>query len=222
MNRRAHLIIVGGLLMVSSHGDAAAAAKQPEPVRQTAAAPDDLSPAVRSWLLKLARTSLVAYVKGEKVPDPVDPPAGVTNNAGCFVTLTKGGQLRGCIGYIEPTKPLYRAVIENAGNAALQDPRFPAVTASELPEIKLEVSVLTVPQPLEYKDPDDLLAKLVPGRDGIILEKGWAHSTFLPQVWDQLPDKVDFLQHLSLKGGMTVDGWKTATVKRYFAVHFSE
>jgi uncharacterized protein len=182
----------------------------------------DLPPELKSWLLKLARTSLDAYVKGEKVPDPADVPAAAKENAGCFVTLTKAGQLRGCIGYIEPIKPLYRAVIENAGNAALQDPRFPEVDKSELTEIKVEVSVLTVPQPLEYKDADDLPNKLVPGKDGIILEKGWAHSTFLPQVWDQLPDKIDFLQHLSLKGGMDMDGWKSAIVKRYYAVHFSE
>ena len=93
---------------------------------------------------------------------------------------------------------------------------------AELADIKVEVSVLTKPVPLDYKDPQDLLAKLVPGEDGIILTKGSYQSTFLPQVWEELPDKIEFLEHLSLKGGMPPDGWKTADVKRYRAIHFQE
>jgi AmmeMemoRadiSam system protein A len=138
------------------------------------------------------------------------------------VTLTKGGNLRGCIGNIEPVKPLFQGVIDNARSAALSDPRFPPVTPDELKDIVVEVSVLTEPTPLSFSSPQDLLEKLVPERDGIILEKGMARSTFLPQVWEQLPDKVEFLEHLAMKGGMQRDGWKTATVKRYFAIHFSE
>ena len=84
------------------------------------------------------------------------------------------------------------------------------------------MELLTRPMPLEYKDPEDLLQKLVPGVDGVILEQGPCQSTFLPQVWEQLPDKVQFLEHLSLKGGMPRDGWKTARVKHYRAEHFSE
>ena len=82
--------------------------------------------------------------------------------------------------------------------------------------------MLTRPMLLEHKDPEDLLQKLVPNVDGVILEQGPYQSTFLPQVWGQLPDKVQFLEHLSLKGGMPRDGWKTAQVKRYHAEHFSE
>jgi MEMO1 family protein len=181
-----------------------------------------LTPDEKGFLLKLARASLEASVKAEKLPLPADVPAGVKGNQGCFVTLTENGELRGCIGYIEPIKPLYQAVMENAGNAALSDPRFPRVTPAELASIKVEVSALTRPEPLDYKDPQDLLNKLVPTVDGIILQKGPYQSTFLPQVWEQLPDKVQFLEHLSRKGGMPPDGWKTANVKRYRAEHFSE
>jgi MEMO1 family protein len=201
---------------------AATSASPVEAKQKTSPIAEDIPTDVKQFLLKLARSSLESNVKGEKVIQPEQIPAITKSNKGCFVTLTKHGDLRGCIGYIEPIKPLFLAVMENARNAALSDPRFPAVSPQELKDIKLEISVLTEPQPLEYKDPQDLLNKLVPGRDGIILEKGWASSTFLPQVWDQLPDKVQFLEHLSLKGGMPADGWKTASVKRYFAIHFVE
>lgn len=180
--------------------------------------PDD----TRTYLLKLARASLDAAVKGGKEPSVADAPAFTREKRGCFVTLTVNGQLRGCIGYIEPIKPLCDAVVDNARNAALKDPRFPAVSARELESIRVEVSVLTRPKPLAFDGPDDLLDKLVPGRDGVILQKGFHQSTFLPQVWDQLPDKVQFLQRLSVKGGMAADGWKDASVKTYRAIHFEE
>ncbi|MBN1129484.1 MAG: AmmeMemoRadiSam system protein A, partial [Chitinispirillaceae bacterium] len=119
--------------------------------------------------------------------------------------------------------PLYLAVIENAKNAALSDPRFPRVTPPELPSIKIELSVLTKPFPLEYKNADDLLHKLIPDVDGVILQKGHHQSTYLPQVWEHFSgNKVKFLENLSLKAGLPSDGWKTALVKRYRAEHFSE
>ena len=182
----------------------------------------DLPADVKSFLLKLARESLEASVKKQAPPQPENPPEITKKRQGCFVTLTISGELRGCIGYIEGIKPLYEAVIDNAKNAALSDPRFPSVTPDELSRIRIEVSVLTPPVLLDYKDPQDLLNKLVPNEDGIILQKGFNQSTFLPQVWEQLPDKVQFLEHLSMKGGMPADGWKTATVKRYRAIHFQE
>ena len=187
-----------------------------------AASSSELAPEVKTFLLTLARQNLEAAVNDRPPVAPKDTPSVVREHCGCFVTLTKQGELRGCIGYIEGIKPLFEAVMDNAKNAALEDPRFPPVTPSELKGIKVEVSVLTKPQPLEYKDPQDLLNKLVPGEDGIILTSGFHQSTFLPQVWEQLSDKVDFLEHLSLKGGMPIDGWKTAKVKRYRAIHFQE
>jgi len=187
-------------------------------------APDKsmISDSDKTFLLKLAREALERAVKSEKPPSPADIPAACREMCGCFVTLTKAGELRGCIGYLEGIKPLWQAVIDNAKNAALNDPRFPAVAPQELQDIKVEVSVLTKPEPFEYKDPADLLSKLESGRDGLILSVGYRQSTFLPQVWDQLPDKVEFLEHLSRKAGLPKDAWKEASYKRYFAIHFEE
>jgi AmmeMemoRadiSam system protein A len=184
--------------------------------------PKDLPADVKTFLLTLARQSLEAGVKGQPLPKPENPPESTKPKQGCFVTLTKDGQLRGCIGYIEGIKPLYEAVIDNARNAALSDPRFPAVTPDELPAITIEISALTPPRPLEYKDPQDLLNKIKPGEDGVILQNGYHQSTYLPQVWEQLPNKLRFLENLSMKGGMEPDGWKTASVKTYRAIHFQE
>jgi AmmeMemoRadiSam system protein B/AmmeMemoRadiSam system protein A len=181
-----------------------------------------ISDSDKTFLLKIAREALNHSVKNQPTPSLSDCPESVKNLRGCFVTLTKYSELRGCIGYLEGIKPLYMAVIENAKNAALNDSRFPVVTQSELKDIKVEISVLTNPEPLEYKNPEDLLAKLEPGRDGLILSSGNRQSTFLPQVWEQLPDKVEFLEHLSLKAGLPKDAWKKAGFKRYFAIHFEE
>lgn len=181
-----------------------------------------LSSELKKYLLDLARESMVMAVKGMKPPAAEKVPAALKESSGCFVTLTINGNLRGCIGYIEPVKPLYQAVIDNARNAALSDPRFSPVKQEELGRIAVEVSVLTKPVPLEYSGPDDLLSKLRPGVHGVILQKGPFQSTFLPQVWEQLPDKVMFLEHLALKGGMQRDGWKTSLVKTYQAEHFQE
>lgn len=176
----------------------------------------------KSYLLRLARNSLDASVQKMAVTDTAEIPEMLKSHRGCFVTLTSNGDLRGCIGYIEPIKPLYQAVTENAGNAALKDPRFPPVTAKELSAIKVELSVLTKPQPLIFSTPEELLKKLIPGVHGVILRKGPYQSTYLPQVWEQLPDKMRFLEHLSLKAGMPRDGWKTSEVRVYTAEHFSE
>jgi AmmeMemoRadiSam system protein A len=183
----------------------------------------EIPAATRQFLLTLGRRSLEAAVRQQPPPRPADIPAFARDNYGCFVTLTKKGELRGCIGYLEGIKPLWEAVVDNAGNAALNDSRFSPVTPDELAGIKLEVSVLTAPVPLPYGSPEELLAKLVPGEDGVILHSGWHQSTYLPQVWDHFRgDKVKFLESLAMKGGMPADGWKTASVKRYRAVHFSE
>ena len=207
----------------SDKGGAKKAVEKTDSVKSAAAKDaDDLPQNVKAFLLRLARQNLEASVKDQPPVVPENPPAVTKEYRGCFVTLTRRGQLRGCIGYIEGIKPLFEAVIDNAKNAALEDPRFPPVTPDELPSILVEVSVLTRPELLPYSSPQDLLDKLVPGRDGIILSKGYHQSTFLPQVWGDLPDKVDFLEHLAMKGGMPADGWKTADVKRYRAVHFHE
>ncbi|MDW7979591.1 MAG: AmmeMemoRadiSam system protein A, partial [Verrucomicrobiales bacterium] len=132
---------------------------------------------------------------------------------GCFVTLTKHGQLRGCIGNILPAGPLYQAVIENARSAALHDYRFPPVRSDELKDIHIEISVLSEPVPVQFSSPDELLAKLKPGKDGVVLEIGERKATFLPQVWQQLPDKVEFLNHLAMKAGAGPSDWRGKDVK---------
>jgi len=132
--------------------------------------------------------------------------------------------LRGCIGTIEPIQPLTDGVVDNALNAAFRDPRFPPLSPEEYDDVDVEVSLLTVPEILEFHDSNDLLDKLQPGVHGVILSKGWHRATFLPQVWDQLPDKITFIEHLCQKAGMGNDCWKDSgvEVRVYTAEHFSE
>jgi len=132
----------------------------------------------------------------------------------CFVTLTKNRELRGCIGSLTPTQELWKDVQENAINAAFNDPRFLQLKKDELKQIKIEVSVLSQPRKLIYKNPDDLLDKIKKDM-GIILKKGFYNATFLPQVWEQIPDKVEFLQHLSIKAGLPADAWKNSEIFYY-------
>ncbi len=179
--------------------------------------PDSLSPTHPSLLagegsrlLQLARQTLIAAAAGGR--DPERPTDGLTPRLteprACFVTLTRNGSLRGCIGHLSPKEPLWKAVIENARCAALYDPRFPPVSVSELGQIGIEISVLTEPQPLEFRSAEDLLDKLQPGRDGVVLESGLQRATFLPQVWEDLPDKIVFLSRLCEKGGWEQNAWR--------------
>ena len=125
-----------------------------------------------------------------------------------FVTLTKHGQLRGCVGALEPRLPLYRDIYEHAVAAATMDYRFPPVQPNELDHIQIEISRLTVPEKLEYKDPDDLITKLIPFRDGVVIHHGTKRATFLPQVWKKIPDPNLFLDHLCQKLGCEAGIWK--------------
>ena len=176
-------------------------------------------------LLKLARSIIVSKLNAdEKVCYPDNILKSLEQKRGCFVTLHKNNNLRGCIGNIEPLSSLIASVKENAVNAAFRDPRFSPLKADELSEIEIEISVLTVPEPLDYKDSEDLKSKLKPGKHGVIISKGWQKSTFLPQVWKQLPDKESFLSQLCLKAGMDKDTWKDEklSVKVYEVEYFSE
>jgi len=175
-------------------------------------------------LLRLARSAIEAkLVKDVKVERP-EPSLILKESRGCFVTLHKYGQLRGCIGTIEPICPLAECVEKNAQNAAFRDPRFPCLGAEELPEIDIEVSILSVPERLRFRDGDDLKRQLRPNVHGVILSRGMHRSTFLPQVWEQLPDKEQFLEHLCLKGGMPANAWKdpATSVEVYQAEVFGE
>jgi AmmeMemoRadiSam system protein A len=119
-----------------------------------------------------------------------------------------GGNLRGCIGHIIPQESLIEGIKVNAINAAFRDPRFPSLTKEEWKKVEIEVSILTDPKPLSYSDANDLLKKLRPGIDGVIIKKGYHQATFLPQVWEQLPSKEKFLNHLCFKAGLDRDGWR--------------
>lgn len=178
----------------------------------------------KEGVLRLARSAITA----ELLPDtPVVRPASspaLREDRGCFVTLQKDGQLRGCIGCIEPISSLAECIETHARSAAFRDPRFPPVTAEELDAIDIEISVLTVPEAISFADGDDLKNQLKPGVHGVILSRDYRKSTFLPQVWEQLPDKTQFLRHLCLKGGMSADAWKDpkTTVHIYRAEAFGE
>jgi AmmeMemoRadiSam system protein A len=143
---------------------------------------------------------------------------------GCFVTLHKKGRLRGCIGSIEPVSKLWTCIEENAENAAFHDPRFPALKNEELSEIDIEISVLTVPKEIYFKDGEDLKRQLIPLSHGVILQKGARRATFLPQVWKQLPEKEGFLERLCLKAGLPSNAWQEpeTQVKVYQAEVFGE
>lgn len=191
-----------------------------------APAPENLSAAERKFLLDLARKTLTSVTAGGSLPKvaAIDVPPKLTEKKACFVTLTKNGTLRGCIGHLMAMEPLHLAVAENARNAALRDPRFPSVEPGELGQIKIEISVLTDPQALPFSSPDDLLSKLHPNEDGVLLHLGPRTATFLPQVWAQLPDKVEFLNQLSQKAGSEASAWRGpgVSVSIYHAECFEE
>lgn len=139
-----------------------------------------------------------------------------------FVTLKIAGRLRGCIGSATAWRPLADDVRDNAEKAAFQDSRFPPMTAEEWPQVALSISVLTPPQPMTFSDQADLLAQLTPRVDGLIIADGGRRALFLPSVWEQLPNPVDFLGHLRLKAGMAADHWSPHfQASRFQAVEIS-
>ncbi|MEM2918242.1 MAG: AmmeMemoRadiSam system protein B [Candidatus Altiarchaeota archaeon] len=186
---------------------------------------DSINENDKKFLLNLARKTLESYLSTGIKPyiNETEISENLKMKQGCFVTLKKSDQLRGCIGHILPQVPLYECVIENAINAALHDPRFTEVRYDELKDIKIEISVLSLPKILQYSFDEDLLNKLTPYEDGVVLKFGSRQSTYLPQVWEQIPDKKIFLSSLCLKGGMPEDCWrKGVEVYTYKAEVFSE
>ena len=168
-------------------------------------------------LLRLAREAMERGVRGEELP-PLDLsslPLPLREEGSSFVTITSHGQLRGCIGALDAYQPLAEDVRVHAVAAALKDPRFPAVREEELSGIQIEISRLTRPVPLDYKDANDLLSKLRPHVDGVILRDDSYHrATFLPQVWEKIPNPAGFLENLCYKMGVEPDTWR----RRHFDV----
>ena len=170
-----------------------------------------LSEEEKRILLRLAREAIEAAVNRRPLPslDWGALPPRLREPGATFVTLTRRGQLRGCIGALEAYQPLAEDVREHAIAAALEDYRFPPVRPEEVPELKIEISYLTPLQPLEYTSPEDLLRKLRPGVDGVVIRDGFRRATFLPQVWEKLPEPARFLDNLCLKMGAPRNLWRT-------------
>lgn len=168
------------------------------------------------YLLSLARKTIEEKLFNRDLPEEnSNLTEKYLERRGTFVTLTVNDNLRGCIGHIIPQESLIEGIRINAINAAFEDPRFPPLSKKEWDKVKVEISILTEPELLEYDGSDDLLGKLRTGIDGVILKKGYAQATFLPQVWDQLPDKAEFLTNLCMKAGMNGSEWKKGDLNVY-------
>lgn len=162
-----------------------------------------------SVLLRLARDAIAGQF-GMTVEAPDTSAPWLQHSGATFVTLTQAGRLRGCIGSLEAHRPLWQDVRANAVAAAFRDPRFAPLTAEELPATRIEVSLLSPQQPMPFSSEADALAQLRPGVDGVVLEYGRHRGTFLPQVWEQLPTREEFLAHLKLKAGLPARFWDDA------------
>jgi AmmeMemoRadiSam system protein A len=171
-----------------------------------------------NYLLTLARSTLLSHLAGQKpaAPDPALLPPDLLEKKGCFVTLRKSGQLRGCIGMIIAEHPLVEGVMKSALDSAFHDPRFEPVTFDELGELKIEISILTVPRKIEPQDAEGRFAFIKPGIHGIIIKQGFRSATYLPQVWHELPDKEHFLATLCKKGGMNPSAWRAPETELYY------
>ncbi|MBF0211039.1 MAG: AmmeMemoRadiSam system protein A [Desulfamplus sp.] len=181
-------------------------------------------------LLKLARATIGAKLG---IKSDLAEPSKITEklkeqvfdlNLGTFVTIHINKKLRGCIGSLETQESVKEGIKENAISAAFHDPRFPPLTQEEFDKSHLEISILSKPVKLKYSNSDDLLSKLIPKVHGVIIKKGGARATFLPQVWQQLHDKESFLSNLCRKAGLSSDDWKSGAldVMTYTVQYFEE
>jgi uncharacterized protein len=181
----------------------------------------------RAALLRLARHAVEAAACGQPYPplDFAQLSPRLAEDGACFVTLTTlDGELRGCIGGLEAVQPLAVDVCEHAAAAASEDYRFLAVRPEELPFLRIEISRLSELVPLEYDDPSELPTLLCPPHHGVVLRDGMRRATFLPQVWEKIPDPRAFLTQLCLKMGTPGDLWcrKLLRVEIYHVEEFHE
>ena len=176
-----------------------------------------LAPPLRQQLLQLAGESIKQGLCGETLEvRAADYAAPLREARATFVTLQVDAQLRGCIGTLEARRLLVEDVVINAWSAAFRDPRFPVLTWSEYERIEIHISILSRPEPMQFSSEDDLLAQLRPQVDGLIIEEGLYRGTFLPSVWEQLPDPREFLRHLKRKAGLHPEYWSSRLrVERY-------
>lgn len=173
-------------------------------------------------LLPIARATLSKALGRAGVAAAEDSP-WLQEKGACFVTLTQRRELRGCVGTLRAHRPLLHDVKVNAQAAAFHDTRFSPLTAPELDSINIEISLLSAMQPLKFSGEREALAQLQPGIDGVVFEFGRHHSTFLPQVWEQLPDVATFMAHLKHKAGLPPDFWaREVKLSRYTVSKWKE
>jgi len=172
---------------------------------------ENLTPEQGRLLVRIARESLAEALSirqgQEQGPRTAHDEPWLQQPGATFVTLMKDGELRGCVGSIQAHRPLIEDLRHNARAAAFSDPRFPPVQPAEFSLLEVEVSLLSPPEPFPVTSEEDALARLRPGVDGVVLEHGTARSTFLPQVWEQLPDPRQFLAYLKQKAGLQANFW---------------
>jgi uncharacterized protein len=182
--------------------------------------PSTLTPPEGAELVRLAVTAIAAHLAC-RPPDGRPPGSPALRALGAsFVTLENDGRLRGCVGSLDAGRPLYLDVLRNA-RRAMRDPRLPAVTGADWPALDVKVSVLTAPEPVPAGSRHELLGRLRPGVDGLLLVAGARRATFLPAVWQKLADPDQFLAALLVKGGWPAAGWPAGlTVARYTSIEF--
>jgi len=179
----------------------------------------------QNLLLQIARDAIFQRLvkSGEKAARSAEIPAELMEERATFVTLEIAGRLRGCIGMLEACRPLAEDVEQNACAAAFKDPRFPPLSRRELELLEIHISVLSPPEEIIFSSENNLLAQIRPGMDGLILQEGFRRGTFLPSVWEELPEKEMFLAHLKLKAGLPDTYWSDSLqVFRYTAEYFGE
>ncbi len=190
--------------------------------------PYPLTDQEKSLSLELARRSIIAAANRQPPPavDLQEMPEHLKIDGACFVTLRKRktDALRGCTGVLVARAPLAEEIVKTAAQSALFDPRFEPVRPDELDSIEIEISILTPPRKLSFSNPEDLPKLIRPGIDGVTLYRGMYRATFLPQVWERIPDPIVFLEMLSQKMGLDRNAWKKPGIEAevYQVEEFSE
>ena len=187
-----------------------------------------LDPSTAKAAVAVARQSLELFFREDVIfhPDLSLLPVQLSETGSTFVTITNHGKLRGCMGSTEARYPLAKDIARNAVSAASRDFRFPSVTTAELPDVRLEVTILTKPAPLLYRNYDELKELLKPGLHGVILSSGMRKGLLLPQVWERLPDPDRFLEMIALKASISAGALRdippSVEVQIFEAHHYSE
>lgn len=186
--------------------------------------PDDLTPQQQIQLLDIAQSAITEFAARSRELElrTDDYPAPLAEDRATFVTLRRFGDLRGCMGSLVPRFPLVRDVAHNAHAAAAFDPRFSPIKIDELPGLHVQISLLTLPEPMAFSSEENLLDQVQPGIDGLTLTLGRHRGTLLPSVWEMCPDKREFMKHLKHKAGLPTDFWDDEIkIERYRTICWS-